>query len=99
MSSGGRRSSRRSSRRATRKGSRSMSLLDRIAAPFDNFLGATGKAVGNVGHGATGVASKVIGTVRKVGRRVVNAADKTVHNVVSRRGTSRRGSRRGSRRN
>jgi len=92
MSSGGRRSSRRGS-------TKSRGLLDRLYAPIDNFLGATGKAVGNVGRGASGVASKVIGTVRRVGSRVRNGLSKTVRNVTSRRGTSRRGSRRGSRRN
>jgi hypothetical protein len=91
MSSGGRRSSRRSTK--------SRSLLDRLYSPIDNFLGATGKAVGNVGRGASGVASKVIGTVRRVGSRVRNGASKTLRNVTSRRGRSRRGSRRGSRRN
>lgn len=80
--------------RKSRRSSRG--LLERLYSPINQLFKVSGNSVRNVSSGVGKVASNVVSTGNKVGKRVVKGVNNTIKDVTARK--SRRGGSR-SRRN
>ena len=81
--------------RKSRRSSRG--LLERLYTPLNQLLKVSGSSVRTVSSGVGKVASNVLSTGNKVGKRVVKGVDNTVKGVTARK--SLRSSRKSRRNN
>lgn len=68
-----------------RKSRSSRGILNRLYTPINQLFKVSGNSVRAVSSGVGKVASNVLTTANKVGKRVVKGANNTVKGVVSRK--------------